>query len=171
MLGIISRLRPVVVQLSSTRYKKTIDYSRVPVLREEDLEMTFVRGSGPGGQSVSKTSNCCVMRHLPTNIIVKCHIHRSVSIKSSPIHFNLLNPPQFIRQIRDQEYEGGPADPHHSAGQFVQQGTVRGEPVEGDGRGKVRETGSEEEKVTGDEGSMESGQRKECRGIKWKSVV
>lgn len=63
---------------SFARLKRTVDYSLVPVLRDEDLEITFVRGSGPGGQSVNKTSNCCVMRHKPTNIIVKCHIHRSV---------------------------------------------------------------------------------------------
>lgn len=55
---------------------KSIDYSRVPLISEDDLEETFVRGSGPGGQAVNKTSNCVVLRHKPTNIVVKCHIHR-----------------------------------------------------------------------------------------------
>ncbi|GAB0088094.1 probable peptide chain release factor C12orf65 homolog, mitochondrial [Sergentomyia squamirostris] len=59
--------------------KSTIDLSKVPQLREDDLEETFVRGSGPGGQAVNKTSNCVVLRHKPTKIIVKCHIHRSLS--------------------------------------------------------------------------------------------
>ncbi|XP_075169969.1 mitochondrial translation release factor in rescue [Haematobia irritans] len=54
-----------------------LDYSRYPKLNEEDLEETFTRGSGPGGQAVNKTSNCVLLRHLPTNIVVKCHIHRS----------------------------------------------------------------------------------------------
>lgn len=49
------------------------------MLREEDLEEKFVRGSGPGGQSVNKTSNACVLRHIPSGIIVKCHIHRQVT--------------------------------------------------------------------------------------------
>lgn len=49
-----------------TRFKKTIDYSRVPNLIEKDLEEQFVRGDGPGGQSVAKTSNCVVLRHKPT---------------------------------------------------------------------------------------------------------
>lgn len=53
-----------------------IDYSRVPVLNENDLDEQFVRGSGPGGQAVNKTSNCVVLRHKPTNIIIKCHKHR-----------------------------------------------------------------------------------------------
>uniref|UniRef100_A0A1B0DP52 Uncharacterized protein n=1 Tax=Phlebotomus papatasi TaxID=29031 RepID=A0A1B0DP52_PHLPP len=59
--------------------KSTIDRSRFPRLLEEDLDENFVRGSGPGGQAVNKTSNCCVLRHKPTGITVKCHIHRSVS--------------------------------------------------------------------------------------------
>lgn len=43
-----------------------IDRSRVPKLIEEDLEEAFVRGSGPGGQSVNKTANCVVLKHKPT---------------------------------------------------------------------------------------------------------
>lgn len=53
-----------------------IDYSRVPVLNENDLEEKFMRGSGPGGQAVQKTNNCVALRHIPTGIIVKCHLHR-----------------------------------------------------------------------------------------------
>lgn len=59
--------------------KKHIDYSRVPVLNENDLDEQFVRGSGPGGQAVNKTNNCIVLRHKPTGFIVKCHMHRSAS--------------------------------------------------------------------------------------------
>lgn len=60
------------------RYKhQNVDYSRYPKLNEEELEESFTRGSGPGGQSVNKTSNCVLLRHIPTNILVKCHIHRS----------------------------------------------------------------------------------------------
>lgn len=59
--------------------KKPIDYSLVPVLNESDLEEQFVRGSGPGGQAVNKTSNCVVLRHKPTGFIVKCHLHRMAS--------------------------------------------------------------------------------------------
>lgn len=59
--------------------KKPIDYSRVPVLDENDLEEQMVRGSGPGGQAVNKTNNCVVLKHKPTGIIVKCHLHRMAS--------------------------------------------------------------------------------------------
>ena len=40
-------------------------------LDERDLEESFIKGSGPGGQSVNKTSNCVQLKHLPTGIVVK----------------------------------------------------------------------------------------------------
>ncbi|XP_053135410.1 mitochondrial translation release factor in rescue [Hemicordylus capensis] len=47
-------------------------------LNEADLEEQFVRGFGPGGQATNKTSNCVVLKHLPSGIVVKCHQTRSV---------------------------------------------------------------------------------------------
>lgn len=44
---------------------------------EADLEESFVRGSGPGGQKVNKTSSCVYLKHLPTGIEVKCQRTRS----------------------------------------------------------------------------------------------
>lgn len=55
---------------------KSIDYSLVPKLIESDLDARCVRGSGPGGQATNKTSNCVVLKHKPTGIIVKCHANR-----------------------------------------------------------------------------------------------
>ncbi|XP_057214035.1 mitochondrial translation release factor in rescue [Triplophysa rosa] len=55
------------------------DLIDLPVLNEEDLEEQFVRGSGPGGQATNKTSNCVVLKHIPTGIVVKCHQTRSVT--------------------------------------------------------------------------------------------
>ncbi|XP_064646356.1 mitochondrial translation release factor in rescue-like [Lineus longissimus] len=49
-----------------------------PNLNEADLEEMFVRGSGPGGQSVNRTANCVVLKHLPTGIVIKCHETRSL---------------------------------------------------------------------------------------------
>ncbi|EDW72418.2 uncharacterized protein Dwil_GK20726 [Drosophila willistoni] len=67
--------------LTQWRYKTTdhLDYSRYPTLQESDIEETFMRGSGPGGQAVNKTSNCVFLRHLPTNLTIKCHTHRLAS--------------------------------------------------------------------------------------------
>ncbi|XP_040898525.1 probable peptide chain release factor C12orf65 homolog, mitochondrial [Toxotes jaculatrix] len=56
------------------------DLIDLPDLNEDELEEQFVRGSGPGGQATNKTSNCVVLKHIPTGIVVKCHQTRSVEI-------------------------------------------------------------------------------------------
>nr|XP_046243455.1 mitochondrial translation release factor in rescue [Scatophagus argus] len=56
------------------------DLRDLPVLNEDDLEEQYVRGSGPGGQATNKTSNCVVLKHIPSGIVVKCHQTRSVEI-------------------------------------------------------------------------------------------
>ncbi|XP_062561542.1 mitochondrial translation release factor in rescue [Armigeres subalbatus] len=60
------------------RLKTTIDTSKVPTLREEDLEEMFVRGSGPGGQAVAKTNNKVVLTHKPSGMVIQCHSSRSL---------------------------------------------------------------------------------------------
>lgn len=40
-------------------------------LLESELEETFVRSSGPGGQHVNKSSTCVLLKHLPTGLSVK----------------------------------------------------------------------------------------------------
>ncbi len=46
-------------------------------LREEDLQESFIRGSGPGGQKVNKTSSTVVLKHEPSGIEVRCQRERS----------------------------------------------------------------------------------------------
>uniref|UniRef100_A0A8D8W539 Probable peptide chain release factor C12orf65, mitochondrial n=1 Tax=Cacopsylla melanoneura TaxID=428564 RepID=A0A8D8W539_9HEMI len=59
--------------------KYDLDYSKVPKLDEKDIKEKFVRGNGPGGQAVAKTSNCVVLSHISTGIVIKCHQSRSLS--------------------------------------------------------------------------------------------
>ncbi|KAK7066844.1 hypothetical protein SK128_016520 [Halocaridina rubra] len=66
------------VYTSTIKDNKKIDKSRVPTLDENDLEESFVRGSGPGGQSVNKTASACHLKHIPTGFVVKCHEFRSL---------------------------------------------------------------------------------------------
>ena len=49
--------------------QKAID-KRITI-SEDDLEEKFVRGSGPGGQKVNKTSNCVELKHKHTGVIIK----------------------------------------------------------------------------------------------------
>ena len=46
-------------------------------LREEDLEESFVRSGGKGGQNVNKVSTCVVLVHKPSGTTVKCQQERS----------------------------------------------------------------------------------------------
>ena len=46
-------------------------------IHEDDLEETFVRGSGSGGQKINKTASCVQLRHAASGEIVKCQRTRS----------------------------------------------------------------------------------------------
>lgn len=49
-------------------------------VREEELEESFVRSSGNGGQHVNKTSSCVQLKHRPTGLTVTCMRERSQSV-------------------------------------------------------------------------------------------
>jgi protein subunit release factor B len=41
-------------------------------VREADLDESFVRSGGHGGQNVNKVSTCVMLLHRPTGVSVKC---------------------------------------------------------------------------------------------------
>ena len=49
-------------------------------IREEDIDESFIRSSGKGGQHVNKTSTCVVLVHKPTKTTVRCQSERSQSM-------------------------------------------------------------------------------------------
>ena len=86
-----SELRPLILDelsllMDQFEGKKSIESSssnkqnyELPELLEEDLDESFIRGSGPGGQKINKTSNRVVLVHIPTQLKVECQDTRSLS--------------------------------------------------------------------------------------------
>lgn len=58
--------------------KETQLVRRMAVLgvSETELEETFVRSGGHGGQNVNKTATCVMLLHRPTGLQVKCQTTR-----------------------------------------------------------------------------------------------
>ena len=46
-------------------------------VRVADVDERVVRGSGPGGQKINKTSSTVALRHAPTGVEVRCQAERS----------------------------------------------------------------------------------------------
>jgi peptide chain release factor len=47
---------------------------------EGDLTERFIKGSGPGGQKINKTSSCVYLLHKPSGIEIKCQQSRSQAL-------------------------------------------------------------------------------------------
>lgn len=48
-----------------------------PIIPDADLLESFLKGSGPGGQKINKTSSAVQLKHIPTGIVVKSQETRS----------------------------------------------------------------------------------------------
>ena len=60
--------------LISSRSQRAVDFVRLyheVHLNEDDMEENFIKGWGPGGQKVNKSSNCVQLIHKPTGIMIK----------------------------------------------------------------------------------------------------
>jgi protein subunit release factor B len=66
--------------VSAAKEKELLEKMESLDIREEDLEESFVRSGGKGGQHVNKTSTCVYLKHLPTGVEVKCQEERSQSL-------------------------------------------------------------------------------------------
>ena len=49
-------------------------------VREKDIEESFVRSGGPGGQKVNRSATCVYLKHGPTGIEVKMQKARSQAL-------------------------------------------------------------------------------------------
>ena len=65
---------------------------------EADLEETFTRSSGPGGQNVNKVSTAVTLRHLPSGVGVTVQDSRSQALNRKLARERLLNAIESARQ-------------------------------------------------------------------------
>lgn len=66
--------------VSSSKERDLVEKMNKLGIRDEDIQESFVRSSGKGGQHVNKTSTCVYLKHLPTGIEVKCQEERSQAL-------------------------------------------------------------------------------------------
>ena len=66
--------------VSASKEKVLLDRMKKLGVSEQDIEETFVRSSGPGGQKVNKSSSCVFIRHTPTGLSVKYQRERSQAL-------------------------------------------------------------------------------------------
>src|SRR6266699_4644735 len=98
MAGRISRRFECAADLAM---EKTIE-SRMARLgiREADLEESFARSSGPGGQNVNKVATAVTLRHRPTGTSVTVQDSRSQAVNRKLALERLLDAIEQAQQMR-----------------------------------------------------------------------
>ena len=94
------------MQVNISKYRKQALRKKMHKfgIRREDIREKFIRASGKGGQKVNKASSCVYLRHIPTNIEVKCKQERSQALNRLIAREILVNRIEaFIEKTRNQE--------------------------------------------------------------------
>ena len=69
-------------------------------IRDVDLEETFARSSGPGGQNVNKVATAVTLRHSPSGVSVTVQDSRSQAVNRKLARERLLDAIQSAREKR-----------------------------------------------------------------------
>jgi protein subunit release factor B len=69
-------------------------------IRDVDLEESFARSSGPGGQNVNKVATAVTLRHRPSGISVNVQDSRSQAVNRKLARERLLDAVESARDAR-----------------------------------------------------------------------
>lgn len=77
LCGIITQIIVISVPNTSFEFRLTnIKYLNKPIftnsLKADEFEEKFIKGSGPGGQKINKSSSCVQLIHKKYPLVVKC---------------------------------------------------------------------------------------------------
>jgi len=78
-------------KVGSEKERQLLEKMQSLGIREEELEESFIRGSGSGGQKINKTSSTVYLHHPPSGIEIKCQRGRSQALNRYYARVELCN--------------------------------------------------------------------------------
>lgn len=77
--------------VSPLKEKQLMEKMEALNISEQDIEESFIRSGGKGGQHVNKASTCVYLKHIPTGTEVKCQDERSQALNRYRARVLLVN--------------------------------------------------------------------------------